>query len=166
MSLLSPNSTLFQLQAAAPVIMSNTRTALRAARHDRWSTRPGFVGIGGISYVVDTPVLPVSEATFERVLDEEQRDGVRLRLERRRGSRVAVIDLALRQTWSFVWMYDYVLAGTADGDLCFVPRCDAGPVIEISDGALRRRERGTGDNDRLLSLEVGERFLSSLIRGR
>ena len=166
MSILSPNSTLSNLEAVASFIVSSTHTAVRAVRQDRWSTRPGFVGVGGISYVVDTPVLPVSVATFERVLDEEQRDGVRLRLERRRGSRVAVIDLGLRQAWSFVWMYDYVLAGTADGDLCFVPRCDAGPVIEISDGALRRRGRGTGDNDRHLSLEVGERFLSSLIRGR
>ena len=117
-------------------LMSNTLTAMRAARADRGSTRPGFVGHGGISYVVDAPALPVSAATFERVLDEEQRDGVRIRLVRRRGSRVAVIDLALRQTWSFVWMYDYVLAGSADGDLCFVPRCDAGPVFEIVDGAL------------------------------
>ena len=59
------------------------------------------------------PALPVSAATFKRVLDEEQRDGVRIRLDRRRGSRVAVIELALRQVWSFVWMYDYVLAGSA-----------------------------------------------------
>ena len=166
MSILYSNCTRSSLQAVAPIVTSATVTAVRAARDDHWSTRPGFVGHGGISYVVDTPSLPVGEATFERVLDEEQRDGVRFRLERRRGSRVAVIDLALRQSWSFAWMYDYTLAGTTRGDFCFVPRCDAGPVIEIADGTLRRRARGTGDGDRLLSLEAGERFLSSLIWGR
>jgi len=164
MSILS-SQTLFCLQEVAPKLKSRTHAAVSAARRDRWSTRPGHVQWGGINFVVDTPALPIAEAAFERLLDEEQRSGVRVRLERRRGSRYIIIDLAERYEWWFDWHYDFTLAATTDGDVCFVSRRNVGPVFEIVNGALHRRRGGEVDRDRVLSLEAGEMFLALLVRG-
>jgi hypothetical protein len=166
MSILHANQTRETLTEVAPILRLATSRALKATRFDQSSIRPGFVGYGGVSFVVDTPMLPVIDVALERVCDEEQRDGVRLRIERRdNGSRVPVIDLVLRQAYSFSWLYEYALAQTADGDIVFVPMGGPGPVIELSVGALRRARGRLIDFDRVLSLDGGSRFLSSLIRG-
>ena len=167
MSILYATQTRATLVDVAPLLHLATVRALNAAKFDRRSVRPGFVGIGGVSFVVDTPTLPVSDCAVEAVCDEEQRDGVRLRIERRATSgKVPMIDLVLRQAYSFSWLYDYTLASGAGGEMFFVPIDGAGPVIEMSFGALRRARGRLNDFDRVLSLDDGSRFLSSLIRGR
>jgi hypothetical protein len=165
MSILSSNRTRSTLVTVAPLLSKRTLAALKAARQDRLSTRAGHVGFGGINFVVDTPGLPVGDVSFERVLAEEFRDGVRVQLERRRGDRILNIDLVIRQTWAFTWFRGYTIAATASRDFCFVPKRGSGPAIEIRDGALQRCARGFGDRDRVLSLEAGDRFLYSLMAG-
>jgi len=158
--------TLACLQYVAPKLRSRTIAAVNAARHDRWSTRPGHVEYGGLNFVADTPALPVADAAFERVLDEEQRSGVRVRLERRRGSRHVILDLAERYDWWFDWHHDFTLAATPDGEVCFVPMGNAGPVFEIANGNLQRRRGGEVGRSEFLSLEAGQMFLALLVRGR
>lgn len=166
MSILYANQTRATLVDVAPLLRMATKTALKAARRDQSSVRPGFVGYGGISFVVDTPTLPVGEAAVERVCDQEQRDGTRLRIDRlASGARKPVIDLVLRQAYSFSWLYDYTIAETSDGDIVFAPMDGSGPVIELCLGALRRVRGQQNDRDRFLSLDGGARLLSSLIRG-
>ena len=166
MSILYANQTRATLVDVAPLLRMATKAALKAARLDQSSVRPGFIGYGGVAFVVDTPSLPVGEGAVERVCDQEKRDGVRLRIERSaNGDRKPVIDLVLRQAYSFSWLYDYTLAEATNGDFVFVPMDGAGPVIELCLGALRRVRGPQNDRDRVLSLDGGARLLSSLIRG-
>lgn len=158
--------TLACLQYVAPKLRSRTIAAINAARYDRWSTRPGHVEYGGLNFVADTPALPVADAAFERVLDEEQRSGIRVRLERHRGNRHVIIDLAERYDWWFDWHRDFTLAATPDGDVCFVSTRNAGPIFEIANGNLQRRRGGDVDREQTLSLDAGQRFLALLVRGR
>jgi len=167
MSILYANQTRALLADVAPILRIATQKALKASQVDRHSVRPGFVGYGGAAFVVDTPTLPVSENAVERVCDEEQRDAVRLRIERRAsGVRVPVIDLVLRQAYNFSWLYDYTLAETAEGGMVFVPMEGAGPIIELALGGLHRVRGRQNDFGRVLSLDRGARFLSTLIKGR
>lgn len=132
MSILYFNQTRATLVDVAPLLRMATKASLKAARLDQSSVRPGFVCYGWVSFVVGMPTLPVGEAAVERVCDEEQRDGVRLRVDRlASGARKPVIDLLLLQAYSFSWLYDCMIAENSDGDIVFVSMDGSGPVIKL-----------------------------------